>query len=77
VLFRLDENELPVVVQHITKLLATEAGSIKRAVPFVEGKQRLVELGLDIDIEQLAREMAATCVVHLPAASGEHRALLA
>lgn len=68
VFFRLsDENKLSVVA-HMTRLLATEAGSIKDALPFVEGARRLAELGLDLDLEALAREMAAGEVVQLSSA---------
>jgi hypothetical protein len=68
VFFRLsDEDRLPVVA-HMTRLLATEAGSIKDALPFVEGARRLAELGLDLDLEALAREMAAGKVVQIGSA---------
>ncbi|WP_144143980.1 integrase family protein [Paraburkholderia sp. BCC1884] len=76
-LFKLDESELSVVVQHITKLLATEAGSIKSAVHFVEGRQRLAQLGLDSDIARLAQEMAAARVVQLPDIDDSEQMLLA
>ncbi|MCW5300342.1 hypothetical protein DXT88_19395 [Herbaspirillum lusitanum] len=59
VFFRLSEEELPTVVAHMTRLLATEAGSIKNTLPFFEGSRRLEELGFDLDLEALAREMAA------------------
>lgn len=65
VLFQLSDEELPAVVAHMTRLLATEAGSIKDALPFVEGARRLAELGLDVDLEALARGMAAGEVVQL------------
>lgn len=65
VFFQLSDEELPSVVAHTTRLLATEAGSIKDALPFVEGARRLAELGLDLDLEALAREMAAGEVVQL------------
>jgi hypothetical protein len=66
VFFRLDKDELLLATQEMTKLLGTQSGSIKDAVPFIEGSRRLAELGLDIDIERLAREMAAGPVVRVP-----------
>lgn len=69
VFFQLSDEELPVVVAHMTRLLATEAGSIKDALPFVEGARRLVELGLDLDLEALSREMASGEVFQLGLAS--------
>jgi hypothetical protein len=68
VFFQLSDEELPSVVAHTTRLLATEAGSIKDALPFVEGARRLAELGLDLNLEALAREMAAGEVVQLGSA---------
>jgi hypothetical protein len=65
ILFRLPDDELTSVVQHITRLLAAEAGSIKDALPFVEGARQLAELGLDLNMEQLAHEMAMGQVVEL------------
>lgn len=69
VFFQLSDEELPAVVAHMTRLLATEAGSIKDALPFVEGARRLAELGLDLDLDALAREMAAGEVLQLGSAS--------
>lgn len=65
VFFRISDEELPTVIAHITRLIATEAGSIKGALPFIEGTRRLAELGLNLDLEALAREMAAGEVVQL------------
>lgn len=68
IFFRLnDEDKLSVAV-HMTRLIATEAGSIKDALPFIEGARRLAELGLNMDLEALAREMAAGEVVQLGSA---------
>jgi hypothetical protein len=68
IFFRLnDEDKLSVAV-HMTRLIATEAGSIKDALPFVEGARRLAEIGLNLDMEALAREMAAGEVVQLGSA---------
>jgi hypothetical protein len=67
VLFRLPDGELTSVVQHITRLLAAEAGSIKNALPYVDGVRKLSELGLELDMEQLARDMHEDKVVHLTA----------
>ena len=68
VFFRLSDDEKQSVAAHITRLLATEAGSIKDALPFVEGSKRLAELGLDLDLEALAREMTAGEVVQIGSA---------
>ena len=76
VFFHLSDEELPAVVAHMTRLIATEAGSIKNALPFVEGSRRLAELGLDLDVEALAREMAAGEVVQLDAVSRRHAKLI-
>lgn len=65
VFFCLTEEEQLLVVQHFTKLLALQAGSIKNALPFVEGSRRLAELGLDLDIEQLTQEMVSGQVLQL------------
>jgi hypothetical protein len=62
-LFRLPDDEFASVIQHITRLLAAEAGSIKEALPFIEGARQLAELGLDLNMEQLAQEMASGHVV--------------
>lgn len=56
--FRLTEDELLPVVQHMTRLLQAEAGSIQAALPFVDGTRRLAELGLDPAIDQLVREVS-------------------
>lgn len=69
IFFKLSDEELPVIVAHMTRLLATEAGSINGALPFVEGTRRLAELGLDLDLEALAREMAAGEIIRLASAS--------
>lgn len=55
--FRLTEDELLPVVQHMTRLLQAEAGSIKAALPFVDGTRRLAELGLDPAIDELVQEV--------------------
>lgn len=68
IFFRLSDEDKLSVAAHMTRLLATEAGSIKDALPFVEGARRLVELGLDLDLEALAREMAAGEVLQLGSA---------
>jgi hypothetical protein len=68
VFFQLSEEELPAVVAHMTRLIATEAGSIKDALSFVEGARRLAELGLDLDLEALTREMAIGEVIQVGSA---------
>jgi hypothetical protein len=57
--FRLSEEELRPVVQHITRMLQAEAGSIKGALPFIEGQRRLTDLGLDLAIDDLAHDINA------------------
>jgi hypothetical protein len=59
VFFRLSELELPIVVSHMTRLLQAYAGSISRAVPFVEGTQRLSALGLFGDTAEILRWASA------------------
>lgn len=65
VFFRLSEEELPLVVQQMTKLLVTETGDIENALSFIEGSRRLIELGLDlnVDIEKITKEIAAGHVI--------------
>jgi hypothetical protein len=46
IFFRMTEDELVPVVQHMTLMLQAEAGSIKDAVPYVEGVRRLTACGL-------------------------------
>ena len=68
IFFRLnDEDKLSVAV-HMTRLIATEAGSIKDALPFVEGARRLAELGLNLDMEALTHEIFGGEVVQLGSA---------
>lgn len=59
VFFTLDEDERWRVAQHTARLLAAYAGSIQNAVPFIEGGKRLSEIGLDLDLVALAKEMVA------------------
>lgn len=68
IFFRLNDEEKLSVAVHMTRLIATEAGSIKDALPFVEGARRLAEIGFNLDMEALAREMAAGEVVQLGSA---------
>jgi hypothetical protein len=63
VFFRVGEDELPRVVAEMTELITAEAGSIRDAVPFIEGKRQLAELGLDEDIEELAQQMASGPII--------------
>lgn len=60
VFFSLDDSEQQRVTQHMTRLLAATTGSIKNAVPFVEGVRRLSEIGLDINMNELAQAMATS-----------------
>jgi len=57
--FKLSEKELPSVVSHMTRLLQAHAGSIGRAVPFVEGVARLSTLGLVGDTDEILRLASA------------------
>jgi len=68
IFFRLSDEDKLSVAAHMTRLIATEAGSIKDALPFVEGTRRLAELGLNLDMEALAREMTSGEVVQLGSA---------
>ena len=68
IFFRLSDEDKLSVAAHMTRLIATEAGSIKDALPFIEGARRLAELGLNLDMEALAREMVAGEVVQLGSA---------
>jgi len=65
VFFRLSEEELPLIVQQMTKLLLTETSTIENALPFIEGSRRLIELGLDlnVDVEKIAKEVATGQVI--------------
>jgi len=63
IFFRVREDELPRVVTEMTELITAEAGSIRDAVPFIEGKRQLAELGLDEDIEKLAQQMASGPII--------------
>jgi Putative phage integrase len=73
VFFKLSDEELPVIVAHMTRLLATEVGSIKGALPFIEGTRHLSELGLDLDLEALAFEMAASELVQSGSAARQRK----
>jgi hypothetical protein len=59
VFFKLNNGELPIVVAHMTRLLQAYAGSIGRAVPFIEGTERLSGLGLFGDTDELLRLASA------------------
>jgi hypothetical protein len=63
IFFRVREDELPRVVTEMTELITAEAGSVRDAVPFIEGKRQLAELGLDEDIEKLAQQMASGPII--------------
>ncbi|MGV8900320.1 MAG: gamma-mobile-trio integrase GmtZ [Burkholderiaceae bacterium] len=65
VFFKLSEVELPVVVSHMTRLLQTYAGSIGRAVSFVEGIEKLSALGLFGNTDELLRVASAGTPLHL------------
>ena len=69
IFFRLSDEDKLSVAAHMTRLIATEVGSIKDALPFVEGARRLAEIGLNLDMEALAREMAVGEVVQLGSAT--------
>jgi hypothetical protein len=65
VFFKLSEKELPLVVSHMTKLLQAYTGSIGRAVPFIEGAERLSSLGLFGDTDEILRLASAGTPLHL------------
>lgn len=65
VFFKLKEQELPIVVGHITSLLQAQAGSISRAVPFVEGAERLSEIGLLGSTNEILALASAGTPLHL------------
>lgn len=65
VFFNLSEKQLPVVVSHMTRLLQAYAGSIGRAVPFVEGVERLSALGLFGETDEILRLASAGRPLHL------------
>ena len=53
VLFALDDKELKQAVQEVTRFLQAQVGSIRDAVPFVEGTRSLEELGIDLDLAEI------------------------
>ena len=57
VFFRMTEEELVPVVQHMTLMLQAEAGSIKDAMPFVEGIQSLASYGLDASVDEFVHSI--------------------
>ena len=59
VFFRMTEDELVPVVQHMTLMLQAEAGSIKEAIPFVEGALSLASYGLESSVDSLVNSMQA------------------
>jgi hypothetical protein len=65
IFFRLSEEELPAIVGHMTNLLQAYAGSIGRAVPFVEGAERLSELGILGDSMEILKLASAGTPVQL------------
>ena len=65
VFFKLKEQELPIVVGHMTNLLQAQAGSISRAVPFVEGAERLSEIGLLGSTNEILALASAGTPLHL------------
>jgi hypothetical protein len=71
IFFKLSDKELPTVVGHMTRLLQAYAGSIGRAVPFIEGAERLSGLGLFGDTEALLRLASAGTPLHLTGSDEE------
>lgn len=67
IFFKLNDDELPVVVGHMINLLQAHAGSISSAVPFVEGVERLSELGILGDSSEILKLASAGTPVQLGA----------
>lgn len=65
VFFKLDDRELPLVVSHMTRLLRAYTGSIRDAVPFIEGVEQLSKLGLIGDTEEILSLASAGTPVQL------------
>lgn len=59
VFFKLDDRELPVMVSHMIALLQAQAGSISRAVPYIEGVGRLADIGLGGETTQEILQLAS------------------
>ncbi|MGZ6250066.1 MAG: hypothetical protein ACXWMC_10670, partial [Syntrophales bacterium] len=57
--FKLDDRELPVMVSHMIALLQAQAGSISRAVPYIEGVGRLADIGLGGETTQEILQIAS------------------
>lgn len=62
VFFRMSEEELVPVVQHMTLMLQAEAGSIKDAVPYVEGVRRLTDCGLGAAVDTFVESVGTDLV---------------
>lgn len=65
IFFKLSENELPAVVAHMTRLFQAYAGSIGRAVPFIEGAEMLSKLELFGDTESILSLASAGTPLYL------------
>jgi hypothetical protein len=60
------EDKLTGVVVEMTKMLVAETGSIRNAIPFIEGERQLADLGLDMSsIEGLAQEMESGPIIRM------------
>jgi hypothetical protein len=75
VFFRMTEDELVPVVQHMTLMLQAEAGSIKEAMPFVEGALALATYGLDTSVDEFVQRVGSDELPELLATPPEKRRL--
>lgn len=55
--FELEGSELEDAVHQMSNLLRAETGSISNAIPFIEGLQRLEELGIDVTTSDFANNI--------------------
>lgn len=63
VFFRMTEDELVPVVQHMTLLLQAEAGSIKDAIPYVEGARLLASYGMESAVDTFVENISLGHVI--------------
>ena len=59
IFFKLENHELSSVVSHMTRLLQSYAGSIKQAVPFIEGMSQLSSIGIYGTSSEILQHAAA------------------
>lgn len=66
VFFRMTEEELVPVVQHMTLMLQAEAGSIKDAIPYVEGSRLLASYGMGATVDSFVEKISLGRVLRQP-----------